>query len=112
MGELLPVQTFAPPSQPQEPVQVHVHVAGGSNGNTASSLSWLGLIGAVTIGVLVYSLYQGQPVSVTVARIESALASAAIPQWWDSLKQWVESKTPTAPPKPASKVEEAKTSVP
>jgi hypothetical protein len=108
MGELLPVQTFAPPP-PQDPVQVHVHVAGGS-GTATSGSSWLALTGAVTIGILVYSLYQGQPVSVTVARIESALASAAIPQWWDSLKQWVETRTPAALAKPASTVVEAQTS--
>lgn len=112
MGELLPVQTFAPP--PQDPVQVHVHVGSGA-GSAASGISWLGLIGAATVGILAYSLYQGQPVSVTVGRIETSLAAAATPQWWDSVKNWWEGKTtaatlPTA--KPASTATEAKTSVP
>lgn len=109
MGDLLPVQTFSPP--PQEPVQVHVHV--GSNANTATSgFSWLGLIGAVTVGVLAYSLYQGQPVSVTVGRIESAITTAATPQWLDGMKAWWAEKTAPVAEKPASSVAEARTSVP
>ena len=107
MGELLPVQSYAPP---QDPVLVHVHVGNGG-GNATSSLSWLGMLGAATIGVIAYSLYQGQPVSATVERIETSLAAAATPQWWDDLKNKWEGKTPP-PTKPESVVAESKPSVP
>ncbi len=90
MGELLPVQIqqLPPPVQaPQEPVQVHVHVGGGG-AQATSSFSWLGMLGAITLGIVVYSVYQGQPISSTVASIETAVASAAKPQWWGNVESW------------------------
>lgn len=112
MGELLPVSSYAPPP-PQDPVQVHVHVGGNSGGNTASCFSWLGMVGAATVGILVYSLYQGQAVSITVGRIETAVMAAAIPQWMDNLKNWWDGKmampsVPASPPTPANPVSESK----
>ena len=86
MGELV-----HPLNQPQEPVQVHVHV--GANGaNNVSRFSLLALVGAITVGIIAYSLYQGQPVSMTVSQIESSLSAAMKPQWWADLQNWFDNK--------------------
>ena len=90
MGELV-----HPQNQPQDPVQVHVHV--GANGSTVPSgrFPLLSLIGAVTIGIIAYSLYQGQPVSTTVGQIESSVSAAITPTWWADLQNWWKSKLGT-----------------
>jgi hypothetical protein len=71
------------------------------------------MVGAATVGILVYSLYQGQAVSITVGRIETAVMAAAIPQWMDNLKNWWDGKmampsVPASPPTPANPVSESK----
>lgn len=88
MGELV-----HPVNQPQEPVQVHVHVGSNSGGAAAGGrFPLLALIGAITIGIVAYSLYQGQPVSITVSQIESSVSAGITPQWWADVQNWWNSK--------------------
>ena len=56
------------PHANQEPVQVHVHVGDGGTAATRGRFPLLGIIGMATIGIVAYSLYQGQPVSITVGQ--------------------------------------------
>ena len=92
LGEIVPFSAM--PMPPQEPVQVHVHVGDGAGSNGRNGFPLMGMIGMITVGIIAYSLYQGQPVSMTVGQIETSFASAVKPQWWDDIKNWW-SKTPS-----------------
>ena len=80
------------PHANQEPVQVHVHVGDGGTTATRGRFPLLGIIGMATIGIVAYSLYQGQPVSITVGQIETSISSTMTPQWWTEMKKWWENR--------------------
>ena len=94
LGEIVPFNAVPVPTQ--EPVQVHVHVGDGSGSSGHSGFPLMGMIGMITVGIVVYSLYQGQPVSMTVSQIETSFASAVKPQWWDEIKGWWSSQPTNA----------------
>lgn len=83
LGEVMPRL-----SSNNEPVQVHVHVGEGGTSVARGRFPIFGLIGMISVGIMAYSLYQGQPVSTTVGQIENSVYTSPAPLWWAEVKNW------------------------
>ena len=89
--ELTPIQAEyvgrVPTAQTQAPIQLIVNVDKSTATNGRSGLGIFGFLGAVAIGVVVYSLATGQSISVSLQQLESSAG-----QWFNAAKEFVSAK--------------------
>lgn len=89
--ELTPVQAEyvgrAPTTQTQAPIQLIVNVDKATATNGRSGLGIFGFLGAVAIGIVVYSMVTGQSISVSLQQLESSAI-----QWIDTAKEFISAK--------------------
>lgn len=89
--ELTPIQAEyvgrVPTTQTQAPIQLIVNVDKATATNGRSGLGIFGFLGAVAIGIVVYSLVTGQSISVSLQQLESSAS-----HWLDTAKEFVSAK--------------------
>lgn len=75
----------------QEPVQVHNHIYGGQPAITNGGLLRMSLtvMGALTVGAIAYSAYQGQSLSTTIGQIESWAADKDIKRFQEIVEGYL-----------------------